>query len=93
MKLPNCLLLLFLGATLHSCGENAAKKKEAFSIIFLNEIEEYQLGDTLKLEIKSLTDKTADSAAYFLHGKKISETKGNEPLALLLSDEKLGKNL
>lgn len=91
MKLPNCLLLLFLGVFLCSCGENAASKKSAFSLNFINKTEKYQLGDTLKVEVESLTNKIVDSVAYFLHEERISETRGNENLSMVLSDEKLGK--
>ena len=91
MKFSNCLLLLFLGFFMLSCGENAANKKSAFSINFINDTEEFQLGDTLKAEVKPLTEKNIDSVAYFLNGEKISGPQGSENLSMVLSEEKLGK--
>lgn len=91
MKFYNYLFLLFLATNFLSCGENAAEKKPEFSMNFLGEEKEFQLGDTLKVEIKSLTDKKIDSVVYSLYGARFASTKGNENLSHLLKDEKLGK--
>ena len=91
MKLHNCLFLLFIGILLSSCGENAADKKPEFSFNFLTEDKEFQLGDTLKIEIKAIADKKMDSVVYSLSGNAFAKTKGNENLKHLLEDEKLGR--
>jgi len=91
MRFYNYLFLLFLGTAFVSCGENAADKKPAFSMNFLAEDKEFQLGDTLKVEMKAVTDKKIDSVVYSLYGERFASTEGNENLAHVLEDEKLGK--
>lgn len=91
MKLYNSLLLFFLGTSLFSCGDSSGEKKSDFSLNFSEGKSEYQLGETLQVNLSSRKNKTIDSAVYFLQGNRLQSTIGNESLSHTFQNEKLGK--
>ena len=86
MRIYNCLLLLFLGTSLFSCGDGSGKD---FSFSFMNDDTEFRLGESMKVDIKSRTEKTIDSVTYFFNGKRLKTT--DRTLHHTFSNEKLGR--
>lgn len=91
MKLYNCLLLFFLGTSLFSCGDNSGGKTSDFGLNFNTEKSEFQLGDTFEVSFENKKAREVDSVVYYLQGKRLQKTSGNETFSYTFEDEKLGK--
>lgn len=91
MKVLNCLIMLFVGASLFSCGDNSGEKRSDFSLQFADDKSEYQLGESMQVNLTSRTEKTVDSAVYFLQDERLQKTTGTEGFDHTFQDEKLGR--
>lgn len=91
MKAFNCLVLLFLGTSLFSCGDGSGEKKSDFYFSFNQEKSEFQLGETLQVNLASRSGKQMDSAVYFIQDQRLGKTAGNESFSHTFKNEKLGR--
>ncbi|CDF78817.1 glutamine cyclotransferase [Formosa agariphila KMM 3901] len=86
MKASNILTVIFLTATLFSCGSSSNDKKSDFSLQTNAPGNGISLHKDLKLSIKNPKNLQIDSVAYFINDVKISENTD-------LSTHKLGKQI
>ena len=91
MKLYNCLLFFFLGTSLFSCGDGSGKKASDFGLNFGDEKAEFQLGDTLKVDLENRKNRIIDSVVYYLQGKRLSKISEETGYSHIFQEEKLGK--
>lgn len=90
MNLSNWLCLLFLSFILASCGSGGSGSVSDFSIILAEEKTEFQLGETLKVDLENKKNKELDSIVYFLHDKRLGSVSPGEQFQYTLKGEKLG---
>lgn len=91
MRVFKVLCLWFLPGLFFSCGDNAAKKIPEFTLNFINEDKEFQLGDTLKLSVEAVADAKIDSTKFSLYGMPLGKTLGNNIFTYVVDDVKLGR--
>ncbi|HET7361414.1 MAG TPA: hypothetical protein VFI78_05720, partial [Salinimicrobium sp.] len=91
MKFFNLLLVLFLATSIFSCGSADDENPSGFSLNFVENKTEFQLGETLKTEIKGGTPASVDSIVYFFAGERIGKTMGKELFQYTFEEDKLGK--
>lgn len=84
------LLLLLLSFYFFSCGSNSAKKSSDFSLKIEENKNEFQLGETLKLNLENKKKRKIDSVLYYFQQKKISTTSESS-LSFKFEEVKLGK--
>lgn len=86
------LLLLLLSISLFSCGSNSAKKSSDFSLKTEENKNEFQLGDTLKLNLENKKKREIDSVLYYFQQKKLKP--GTETgLSFKFEEVKLGNHI
>lgn len=90
MNSYNWLGLLFLGSVLISCGNGATGTSSDFSLHLPEDKTEYQLGETLQVNLENRKNKEFDSIVYYLHDKRLGSALDSGTFEHHLEDEKLG---
>lgn len=93
MKNLNLLSLLILNLFLISCGSNSGKKTSDFSIEIDAPKAEFQLGETVNINIKNPKNRTIDSTRFLLENRVLENSKNSTNLQLTLQDQKLGNHI
>lgn len=89
MKIYNPLITILLGLSIVSC--NSEKDKQGYFSFDENAIKPiYQSTEKVDLTLLNSKNKTIDSVAYFIDGKRVSSVKGNEKFTLDFNGKKLG---
>lgn len=89
MKIYNPLVTILLALSIVSC--NSEKDKQGYFSFDENAIKPmYQSTEKVDLTLLNNKNKTIDSVAYFIDGKRISSVKGNGKFSLDLNGKKLG---
>lgn len=89
MKIYNPLVTILLALSIVSC--NSEKDKQGYFSFDENAIKPmYQSTEKVDLTLLNNKNKTIDSVAYFIDGKRISSVKGNGKFTLDLNGKKLG---
>ncbi len=86
------LLLLLLSISIFSCGSNSAKKSSDFSLKIEDDKNEFQLGETLKLNLENKKEREIDSVLYYFQQKKLKFTT-ETGLSFKFEEVKLGKHI
>ena len=90
MSKVNLLLLFILNILFVSCGSNSAKKISEFSLDLAGSKKEFQLGETLEVNLKNPRNHAIDSVRYYFSDQRIAHSTENFNLSLLLNDQMLG---
>lgn len=90
MNSSNWLWLLFLSVVLASCGNGGTGSSSDFSIMLPEDKMEFQLGESLQIDLENKKSKEFDSVVYFLHNKRLGSVSSGEQFQYMLDDEKLG---
>ena len=90
MSKLNLLLLIILNVFFISCGSNSGKKTSEFSLELSGSKKEFQLGETLELNLKNPNNREIDSVQYFFSDQRIDHSAENFSLNLPLKDQLLG---
>lgn len=90
MNSYNWLWLLFLSLTLASCGNGGTGSSSDFSIILPENKTEFQLGESLQVDLENKKNKELDSIVYYLHNKRLGSASLGEQFQYSLDQEKLG---
>lgn len=89
MKIYNPLITILLAVSIVSC--NNEKDRQGYFSFDENAMKTlYQSNEKVDLTLLNNKNKTIDSVAYFIDGKRISSVKGNGKFTLDLSGKKLG---
>ncbi len=91
MKSYNCLMLLIIASFMISCGESAGEKKSDFSLNFSGGDSEFQLGESLEVNLQNKKNREIDSVVYFFQGERIGKTSKNDIFRYDFRNIKLGK--
>ncbi|HEY9185212.1 MAG TPA: glutaminyl-peptide cyclotransferase [Salegentibacter sp.] len=86
------LLLLLLSISIFSCGSNSAKTSSDFSLKIEENKDEFQLGETLKLNLENKKEREIDSVIYYFQQKKLKATT-ETVLSFTFEEVKLGKHI
>lgn len=90
MSKVNLLLLFILNLIFISCGSNSGKKISEFSLELAGTKKEFQLGETLEVNLKNPKNHSIDSVRYYFSDQRIDHSAENLSLSLPLQDQMLG---
>jgi glutaminyl-peptide cyclotransferase len=93
MKKLSLLYLFILNLLLLSCGSNSGKKISDFSLFTDAEKNEFQLGETVNINIRNSKNRNIDSATFYFQDKRIESSNGASGLQLNLENFKLGNHV
>ncbi len=85
------LLLLILSFFIFSCGSNSGKKSSYFSLKTDGNNDEFQLGESVKLDLENKKEREIDSVTYYFQQKNY-QAETDFSLELSLENIKLGKH-
>src|SRR5690606_20535460 len=86
----NLLLLFILNMLFISCGSNSGKKTSEFSLELAGSKKEFQLGETLEVNLQNPKNHSIDSVRYYFSKQRIDHSAENLNLSLPLKDQLLG---
>ena len=90
MKPFNTLLLLILGLSLASCGNDNEETTNEFSLELSANKTEFHLGEKLQASVKSIGGEKIDSVVFFWGENRLEKVNGTN-LDYTFQNEKLGK--
>ena len=91
MRLFNYLVLLILASFFTSCGENGAEKTSDFSLNFSTEEPEFQLGESMEVNLQNKKNRVIDSVVYHFQQERIGKTSKNDIFEYNFRNNKLGR--
>ena len=90
MKICNPLITILLALNIVGCGDTQKEKESYFSFDENAMKPLYQATDKVDFTLQNNENKTIDSIAYFVDGKRMASVKGNGKFTLDLNGKKLG---
>lgn len=90
MKVYNPLITILLALNIVGCGDTQKEKESYFSFDENAMKSLYQATDKVDFTLLNNENKTIDSIAYFVDGKRMASVKGNSKFTLDLNGKKLG---
>ena len=90
MKICNPLITILLALNIVGCGDTQKEKESYFSFDENAMKPLYQATDKVDFTLLNNENKTIDSIAYFVDGKRMASVKGNGKFTLDLNGKKLG---
>src|SRR5690606_21886710 len=90
MSKLNLLYLIILNVLFISCGSNSGKKTSDFSLELAGSKTEFQLGETLEVNLKNPKNHAVDSVRYYISDQRIDHSSANLNLSFPLKDQMLG---